>query len=173
MELKIFRTNKQDLVVKERSKPGVSYFVRAPSNLFSTPPLKVYRGPSEWSPQVATLVKQRRWPLRFAVTLEQSLETIVIRQRRLWDSQKLFMFAGKIYAWHDDTDLIDLQNDHIIANIRMAGSFDYGLVLTIYREGEEMMDIIVFTAIAVSLHRPIVRVVGSQIAGAGVGFALI
>src|SRR5436190_14056931 len=98
MELKIFRTNKQDLVVKERSKPGVSYFVRAPRNIFSTPPLKVYRGPSEWSPLLATLVKKRRWPLHFVVTLEQTHEMIDIRQRRLWDSLKLFLFAGNKYA---------------------------------------------------------------------------
>ena len=98
---------------------------------------------------------------------------IDIRQRRLWDSLKLFLFAGNKYAWHDDTDLIDLQNGHIIADIRMAGSLDYGLILTIYREGEEMMDIIVLTAITVSRHRRIVRVVGSQIAGAGVSIALI
>lgn len=164
----MFLTNKLALVVKERSNPCVSYFVPAPRRrLFSTPPLKVYRGPSEWSPHIATLVKRRRWPLRWDIVLEESHETIIVRQRKLWDSLKLFTYEGEKYAWRDDVDLIDLQNGHIIADIRQTGSTDYGLVLTIYREGQEMMDVVVITAISMSRRRPMVRIIGYQIAGAG------
>jgi hypothetical protein len=168
MELKMFLTKELALVVKERSKPCVSYFVPPPRRrLFSTPPLKVYRGPSDWSPHRATLTKRRRWPLRWDITLEESHETIVVRQQRLWGSLKLFTYEGKKYTWRDDVDLIDLQNGHIIAEIRQTGSTDYGLVLTIYREGQEMMDIVVITAISMSRRQPVVRIIGYQIGGVG------
>src|SRR5271170_3594874 len=168
MELKIFLTKELALVVKEWSKPCVSYFVLPQRRrLFSTGPLKVYRGPSEWSPHIATLTKRRRWPLRWDITLEESHETIVLRQQRLWGSLKPFTCEGKKYAWRDDLDLIDLQNGHIIADIRQTGSTDYGLVLTIYREGQEMIDIVVITAISLSRRQPAVRIVGYQIGGIG------
>ena len=64
-------------------------------------------------------------------------------------------------------DLIDLQTGQVIADIRMTGSLDYGLVLTVYREGQEMIEIIVLTAIIISRRRPTVKIVGYQVAGAG------
>ena len=128
MELRLFLTHRQDIVVEQKTRPRISYFLHVLRRLFSSPPLKVWRGPPELSSPFGSIVKQRTRPTCVLITLDESGETITLRQQRLWASQRLFEFKEKKYMWHNDQDLLDLQSGEVIAELQMKGRVEDGKV---------------------------------------------
>jgi len=142
MELEIYLTNTLDIVVKEIKKSAISYFIRAPRNLFSTPPFKVYRGPSEWSPHIATITEVGFFKSLCEITIPEG-GTITLKPRKFWSSERRFVFEGKDFAWGRDK-LIDCTSGKTLAEFSDG---DGRTMLNIKHAGISMIDIIVFTAL--------------------------